>query len=123
MDRLRGAALRHGRRATAGAAAPAHPIRLHDPGPRRAARLARSYDDLERRIARLAEQEELAAIRPELNGHEIADALGIAPGPILGRAYQFLLQVRLDEGPIGAEAARERLIAWWAEQPEGGAGA
>ena len=91
--------------------------------PRRAARLARSYDDLERRIARLAEQEELAAIRPELNGHEIADALGIAPGPILGRAYQFLLQVRLDEGPIGAEAARERLVAWWAEQPEAGAGA
>lgn len=57
-------------------------------------------------------------MRPELNGNEIAEVLGIRPGPVLGRAYTFLLGVRLDEGPIGPEAARERLVAWWAEQPE-----
>lgn len=81
---------------------------------RKADRLSRAYDDLERRIERLAEQEELAAVRPELNGNEIAEALGIPPGPVLGEAYKFLLGVRLDEGPIGKDAARDKLIAWWA---------
>ena len=57
-------------------------------------------------------------MRPELDGNEIAEALGIAPGPVLGRAYKHLLAVRLDEGPIGPEASRERLLAWWGEQPE-----
>jgi poly(A) polymerase len=61
-------------------------------------------------------EEELAAVRPELNGHEIAEVLGIRPGPVLGQAYKFLLSVRLDEGPIGKEAAADRLRAWWAEQ-------
>ena len=57
-------------------------------------------------------------MRPELDGNEIAAVLGIRPGPVLGRAYAFLLSVRLDEGPIGKEAATDRLRAWWAEQPE-----
>ena len=83
---------------------------------RKAARLAATYDDLERRIAVLAEQEELGKIRPELNGHEIAQALGIPPGPALGEAYTYLLGLRLDEGILGPEVARERLIAWWAER-------
>jgi len=87
---------------------------------RKAARLARTYDDLERRIEVLAEQEELAAVRPELDGNQIGEILGIPPGPVLGRAYKYLLAVRLDEGPIGPEAARDRLLTWWAEQPESG---
>ncbi len=85
---------------------------------RKAQRLSRSYDDLEVRIARLREQEELAAVRPELNGNQIADVLGITPGPVLGRAYQHLLAVRLDQGPLGPERAEAELLRWWAEQPE-----
>ncbi|MFC7596128.1 CCA tRNA nucleotidyltransferase [Terrabacter sp. GCM10028922] len=81
---------------------------------RKAQRLSRAYDDLEGRIERLAAEEELASVRPELNGNEIAEALGIRPGPVLGEAYDYLLSVRLDDGPIGKEAAREKLIAWWA---------
>ncbi len=85
----------------------------------KARRLSAAYDDLEERIERLLEAEELKAVRPELDGHEIAEALGIRPGPVLGRAYQHLLGVRLDEGLIGKDAARERLLTWWADQPEG----
>ena len=89
---------------------------------KKARRLAATYDDLEQRIERLLEHEELKAVRPELDGNEIAEVLGIRPGPVLGRAYKHLLAVRLDEGPIGKEAAAERLRSWWAEQPEAGAG-
>jgi hypothetical protein len=85
---------------------------------RKARRLAATYDDLELRIGRLLAAEELGKVRPELDGNEIAEVLGISPGPVLGRAYKHLLAVRLDEGPIGPEAARERLLAWWAQQPE-----
>ncbi|HET7303723.1 MAG TPA: CCA tRNA nucleotidyltransferase [Segeticoccus sp.] len=85
---------------------------------RKAQRLWRTYDALEERIARLREQEELDAVRPELNGNEIAEVLGIRPGPLLGRAYQHLLQFRLDAGPVGPDAAREELLRWWADQPE-----
>lgn len=85
---------------------------------RKARRLAAAYDDLEARIERLLAAEELGRVRPELDGHEIAAVLGIAPGPLLGRAYSYLLAVRLDEGPIGPQAARERLLTWWADQPE-----
>jgi len=85
---------------------------------RKARTLSRIYDDLETRIARLMEQEQLDAVRPELDGNEIAAVLGITPGPVLGRAYKHLLEVRLDQGPIGREAAAEALRAWWAEQPE-----
>ena len=83
---------------------------------RKADRLRRAYDDLEERIVELQEQEELDRVRPELDGHQIAQVLGIDPGPVLGEAYRYLLQVRLDEGPIGEEAAADRLRAWWAER-------
>ncbi|PKW27944.1 CCA tRNA nucleotidyltransferase [Phycicoccus duodecadis] len=85
---------------------------------RKARRLSTAYDDLETRIDRLRAEEEFKALRPELDGHEIGEALGIRPGPVLGRAYAYLLQVRTDDGPVGPDAARERLLAWWAEQPE-----
>jgi poly(A) polymerase len=87
---------------------------------RKAESLSRTYDDLEKRIARLLEQEQLDAVRPELDGTEIAQVLGIAPGPVLGRAYRYLLSVRMDRGPIGREAAILALRAWWADQPESG---
>ena len=85
---------------------------------RKAQRLSGAYDDLESRIATLLADEELKAVRPELDGNQIGEVLGIAPGPVLGRAYRHLLSVRLDEGLIGEGAARERLLAWWADQPE-----
>ena len=83
---------------------------------RRARRLSQAYDDLEVRIERLLEQEELGKVRPELDGHEIAEVLGIEPGPALGQAYKYLLSVRLDEGVIGKEAAAQRLREWWTER-------
>ncbi|HEX4816563.1 MAG TPA: CCA tRNA nucleotidyltransferase [Nonomuraea sp.] len=79
---------------------------------RKAAALSRTYDHLEERIARLAEEEELAKIRPELDGNEIQRLLGIGPGPVVGRAYKFLLDLRLDKGMIGKDAATEALLAW-----------
>jgi len=85
---------------------------------RKAQSLSRTYDDLEARITRLLEKEQLDAVRPELDGTEIARVLGIAPGPVLGRAYKFLLSVRMDQGPIGTKAATLALQAWWADQPE-----
>ncbi|BCT78313.1 CCA tRNA nucleotidyltransferase [Sinomonas cyclohexanicum] len=86
---------------------------------RKADRLSFAYDDLEQRIAELAEREELAAIRPDLDGAQIMDILGIRPGPLVGRAYQFLLNERMENGPLPHDTARERLLQWWAEQPEG----
>jgi poly(A) polymerase len=83
---------------------------------RKAAALARTYDDLEGRIARLEQEEELAKIRPELDGHEIQQVLGLRPGPEVGRAYKFLLDLRLDQGPLGKEAASKALREWWREQ-------
>lgn len=81
---------------------------------RKATRLRRAYDDLEVRIDELLEQEELGKVRPDLDGNEIAEVLGIAPGPVLGEAYRHLLQVRLDEGPLDKQEAAQRLRAWWA---------
>jgi poly(A) polymerase len=86
--------------------------------PRKAQRLSRTYDELEQRIGRLMEAEELAKVRPELNGNEIAEVLGITPGPVLGRAYSYLLELRLDRGPVGREEAERALLEWWSEQPE-----
>jgi poly(A) polymerase len=83
---------------------------------RKAAALARTYDELERRIARLEQEEELAKIRPELDGNDIQEILGIQPGPAVGKAYRFLLDLRLDRGPIGREAAAEALREWAREQ-------
>ncbi len=80
---------------------------------RKADRLSFAYDDLEARIAVLAEQEELQAIRPELDGEAIMAILDLPPGREVGEAYKFLLELRLDEGEIGADEATKRLRAWW----------
>jgi poly(A) polymerase len=80
---------------------------------RKADRLAFAYDDLEHRIAVLAEHEELLSIRPELDGEQIMQILGIPPGRDVGRAYAFLLELRLDEGEIGVPEATKRLLQWW----------
>ncbi len=82
----------------------------------RAARLRSAYDDLERRIGELAEAEELGAMRPDLDGLQIMEVLGIPPGRDVGRAYAFLLERRIDEGPLGEARARDELLAWWGEQ-------
>ncbi len=87
---------------------------------RKAARLSATYDDLERRIDTLRSQEEVEAIRPELNGNEIAEELGISPGRVLGRAYKHLLWFRMEHGVLGREAVVTELRRWWAEQPESG---
>jgi poly(A) polymerase len=81
---------------------------------RKAVALARRMDELEARIAELAEEEELAAIRPDLDGHAVMAHLGVPPGPVVGQALDFLLELRLDEGPLGEAEAYRRLDAWWA---------
>ena len=81
---------------------------------RRAIALQRTYDHLEERIAELAAQEELAAIRPDLDGQQIMAILQIAPGPVVGEAYRFLMDLRLDRGPLDEDQATEALLAWWA---------
>ena len=81
---------------------------------KKAGRLARAYDDIERRIDELAAQEQLDAMRPELDGNRIQELLGIAPGREVGEAYRFLLDLRLDEGVLGEEEAERRLLEWWA---------
>ncbi|MFF8384118.1 CCA tRNA nucleotidyltransferase [Streptomyces kanasensis] len=83
---------------------------------RKAAALSRAYDGLEDRIAQLQEQEELDAIRPDLDGNQIQETLGIRPGPEVGRAYKFLLELRLENGPMGQDAAAAALREWWAAQ-------
>lgn len=83
---------------------------------RKAARLRAAYDDIERRIAELAEQEELDAMRPELDGNRIQEVLGVPPGRVVGEAYRFLLELRLDEGLLGEDEAERRLRAWWADR-------
>lgn len=85
---------------------------------RKAASLQRTYDSLEERIAVLAEEEELASIRPDLDGNQIMALLGVKQGPIVGRAYNHLLELRLDHGPLGEERAIQALGVWWHEQPE-----
>lgn len=86
--------------------------------PVKAKALARRIDELERRIDELERQEELAAIRPDLDGNEVMARLGIAPGPLVGEALDFLLELRLEEGPLGKEEASRRLAAWWAERSQ-----
>lgn len=83
---------------------------------RKADRLSFAYDDLEARIAVLAEQEELQAIRPDLDGQQIMQILGISPGRAVGEAYTFLMELRLDEGALGADEATKRLLEWWAKR-------
>ncbi len=86
---------------------------------RRAAALSSAYDDLERRIAVLAEQEELRAIRPDLDGVAIMEILGVPPGRVVGDAYQHLLALRMERGPLGPDVAAAELRAWWAGRPSG----
>jgi poly(A) polymerase len=86
----------------------------------KAAELAQRMDELEARIAELAAQEELKAIRPELDGNQVMARLGLTPGPAVGEALAFLLELRLDEGLLGEDEAGRRLHAWWAaRQPSG----
>ncbi|MDP4332076.1 CCA tRNA nucleotidyltransferase [Curtobacterium sp. A7_M15] len=80
---------------------------------RKADRLAFAYDDLEDRIAELSEQEKLDSIRPDLSGDDIMRILDIPPGRAVGEAYRFLLELRMDEGPLGPEDAETRLRDWW----------
>jgi poly(A) polymerase len=80
---------------------------------RKAEMLARRMDALEARIEALAEQEELAAIRPDLDGQAVMALLGIEPGPVVGEAMRFLLDLRLEEGPLERDDAERRLLEWW----------
>ncbi len=82
----------------------------------KAVRLARAYDGLERRIAELSEQEELARIRPELDGNAIMSILGVPPGPVVGKAYNFLLELRIAEGELGRERVTQELLLWAAAE-------
>src|SRR5215467_3529395 len=78
----------------------------------KAQRLERSYDDLETRIAVLSEQEELDKIRPDLNGTEIMQILGQPQGPLIGKARSYLLELRMEHGPLGRDRATYELLAW-----------
>ncbi|MGA4506674.1 CCA tRNA nucleotidyltransferase [Propionibacteriaceae bacterium G1746] len=80
---------------------------------RKATRLRRAYDDLEHRIDELAQQEELDAMRPDLDGTQIMAHLGIKPGPVVGEAYKYLLDLRIERGPLGEDDARAALDEWW----------
>jgi poly(A) polymerase len=80
---------------------------------RRAARLQANYDRLEARIAELAAQEDLARIRPDLDGNQIMRLLDIPPGPQVGEAWRYLKELRLDRGPLTTEEATAELLAWW----------
>jgi poly(A) polymerase len=82
----------------------------------KAARLGRAYDSLERRIRELSEQEELARIRPELDGNEIMRILGVPPGPVVGKAYDFLLELRIAQGELGRERVTQELLRWAAAE-------
>jgi poly(A) polymerase len=85
--------------------------------------LSERMDELERRIAELREKEELAAIRPDLDGRQVMDHLGLAPGPVVGRALAYLLEERLEHGPHSEDEALALLDQWWAGQQEPAAGA
>ena len=78
--------------------------------------LARTYDQLEERIQLLMQQEELNKIRPDLSGEQIMEILEIKPSPTVGKAYDFLLELRLEHGPLGEEKAKQALLTWWKEQ-------
>lgn len=80
---------------------------------KKADRLARTYDELESRIDRLAEEEELAAIRPDLDGAEVMELLNLKPSREIGQALDFLLELRLEHGPLGKERATQELLNWW----------
>ena len=83
---------------------------------KKAARLQRTYDQLEERIEVISEQEDLARVRPDLDGNEIMSILGIGPGPEVGKAWSFMKELRLEEGPLEHDEAVEKLTEWWAQQ-------
>jgi poly(A) polymerase len=80
---------------------------------RRAARLQANYDDLEARIAELVAKEDLQRVRPDLDGNEIMELLGIGAGPQVGEAWRYLKELRLDRGPLTREEATAELMSWW----------
>ena len=80
---------------------------------RRAARLQSNYDDLEARIAELAAKEDLQRVRPDLDGNEIMELLGVPAGPQVGEAWRYLKELRLDRGPLTHEEAVAELMSWW----------
>jgi poly(A) polymerase len=80
---------------------------------RKADRLAHAYDDLEQRIVKIMEEEELNALRPDLSGEEIMAILDLKPSREVGQAYNFLMELRLEEGPLGPDEAKKRLLDWW----------
>jgi poly(A) polymerase len=84
----------------------------------KAQRLAAAYTSLEERIRRLQAEEELASVRPDLDGNEIMEILAIPAGPVIGRAYKHLLGLRMDRGPLPRDEAVAELRTWWARQPE-----
>ena len=86
---------------------------------RKARELSRRMDELEARIVELREREELAAIRPDLDGNQVMAHLGLGPGRDVGAALEFLLELRLEEGPLGEQEATRRLDRWWAERSQG----
>jgi poly(A) polymerase len=83
---------------------------------KKAQMLANTYDQLEQRIKELMQQEELNKIRPDLTGEQIMQILSIKPSPMVGKAYDFLLELRLENGPLGEEKAKQALLTWWKEQ-------
>ena len=83
---------------------------------RKAAQLAAAYDELEERIARLKAEEDLARVRPDLDGNEIMRLLGVPPGPIVGEAWRYLKDLRLERGPLGREEAEAELLRWARER-------
>jgi len=85
---------------------------------RKANRLAAAYDHLEERIAVLAAEEQLQSLRPALDGTRIMAALGVGPGPVVGRAWAHLKELRIDQGPMDPAEAERELMSWWADQPE-----
>ncbi|MEE2034605.1 CCA tRNA nucleotidyltransferase [Rhodococcus chondri] len=85
---------------------------------RRAAALQATYDDLEQRISRLIEQEDMARVRPDLDGNAIMELLGIPAGPQVGKAWNFLKELRLDRGPLDRDEAEAELLKWWEQQPK-----
>jgi len=90
---------------------------------RKAETLSRRMDELEERIKVLEKAEELQSIRPDLDGRQVMAHLGCAPGPVIGQALDHLLELRLEEGPLGEAEAYRRLDAWWASRPPKGDGA
>jgi len=83
---------------------------------KKALMLAKRMDELEARIAELAKEEEIAALRPEMDGAAVMEFLGVKPGRQVGAALDFLMEIRLEEGVLGDEEIRRRLTEWWTSQ-------